>query len=87
MTIKNTIAAALLVVAAMLASCKNSGDHQGQNVTLQQYFNDPDSLKTGGVQVIPINTPKGKFKIWTKKFGNNPKIKLLLLNGGPSTLR
>jgi proline iminopeptidase len=35
------------------------------------------------VQVIPISTPKGKFNIWTKRFGNNPRIKVLLLNGGP----
>lgn len=33
--------------------------------------------------MVTINTPKGKFKVWTKKFGNNPKMKLLLLNGGP----
>lgn len=33
--------------------------------------------------MISIQTPKGKFKVWTKRVGNNPKIKLLLLNGGP----
>lgn len=48
------------------------------------YFNDTTSdLKTGGVQMVTINTPKRAFKVWTKRFGNNPKIKLLLLNGGP----
>jgi len=30
---------------------------------------------TGGVQMIPITTPKGDFKVWTKRIGNNPKIK------------
>ena len=40
-------------------------------------------VQTGGVKIIPIETPKGKFNIWTKSIGNNPKIKLLLLNGGP----
>jgi len=40
-------------------------------------------IQTGGVKIIPIETPKGKFNIWTKQIGNNPKIKLLLLNGGP----
>ncbi|MEO6539721.1 MAG: proline iminopeptidase-family hydrolase [Ferruginibacter sp.] len=40
-------------------------------------------IQTGGVKVIPIETPKGKFNVWTKSIGNNPKIKLLLLNGGP----
>ena len=33
--------------------------------------------------MISISTPKGKFNVWTKRFGNNPTIKLLLLNGGP----
>ena len=33
--------------------------------------------------MIPIQTPKGNFKVWTKRFGNNPQLKVLLLNGGP----
>ncbi len=32
---------------------------------------------------IVINTKHGEFKVWTKRIGNNPKIKLLLLSGGP----
>jgi proline iminopeptidase len=36
-----------------------------------------------GVKYIPIETPKGKFNVWTKTIGNNPTMKLLLLNGGP----
>lgn len=38
---------------------------------------------TGGVKMIPIKTEKGNFRVWTKRVGNNPKIKLLLLHGGP----
>jgi proline iminopeptidase len=34
-------------------------------------------------KLIPIDTPIGKFNIWTKRIGNNPRIKLLLLHGGP----
>ncbi|MEZ4966624.1 MAG: proline iminopeptidase-family hydrolase [Saprospiraceae bacterium] len=44
-----------------------------------------DGVQNGGVQVIPLETAKGTFNIWTKRFGNNPKIKLLLLQGGPGT--
>jgi proline iminopeptidase len=40
-------------------------------------------VQTGGIKIIPIETPKGKFNIWTKRIGSNPKIKVLLLNGGP----
>ncbi|UQA63588.1 proline iminopeptidase-family hydrolase [Polyangium aurulentum] len=33
--------------------------------------------------MIPISTPKGTFRVWTKRVGNNPRIKVLLLHGGP----
>ena len=53
-------------------------------LTLREYFSDTDSgLKTGGVRMVKIETPRGKFRVWTKRIGNNPKIKLLLLHGGP----
>jgi proline iminopeptidase len=38
---------------------------------------------SGGVKLIPITTPRGTFNVWTKRVGNNPRIKLLLLHGGP----
>jgi proline iminopeptidase len=37
----------------------------------------------GGVRLIPIDTPQGTFRVWTKRVGNNPRLKLLLLHGGP----
>jgi proline iminopeptidase len=39
---------------------------------------------SGGVKMVPISTPKGTFKVWTKRVGNNPRIKVLLLHGGPA---
>jgi len=33
--------------------------------------------------MIPISTPKGTFKVWTKRTGNNPTMRVLLLHGGP----
>ncbi len=38
----------------------------------------------GEGQMIPITTEKGDFKVWTKKVGDNPDIKVLLLHGGPA---
>ncbi|NCI48302.1 proline iminopeptidase-family hydrolase [Sediminibacterium roseum] len=63
-----------------LFSCR--GD---QNTTsLKDYHALTDSgVQTGGVRMIPIKTPAGTFNVWTKRFGNNPKIKVLLLHGGP----
>jgi len=34
-------------------------------------------------RMISISTPKGRFEVWTKRLGNSPRIKLLLLHGGP----
>ncbi|HEY8164848.1 MAG TPA: proline iminopeptidase-family hydrolase [Gemmatimonadaceae bacterium] len=36
-----------------------------------------------GVKLVPIDTPKGNFRVWTKRVGDNPRIKVLLLHGGP----
>ena len=37
----------------------------------------------GGARRIPIDTEFGTFNVWTKRTGNNPRIRLLLLHGGP----
>lgn len=52
---------------------------------IQNYldFSQRDDQFTGGIRMIPISTPKGEFKVWTKRVGNNPTMKLLLLHGGP----
>lgn len=42
-----------------------------------------DDALSGGVRLIPIETPKGTFKVWTKRTGNAPRTRLLLLHGGP----
>ena len=58
---------------------------KGSETPVAEYFNYSESgVKSAGVQMIPIETPVGKFKVWTKRFGNNPKIKILLLHGGPA---
>jgi proline iminopeptidase len=51
-----------------------------------EYFDNSgrDDVLSGGVKLIPIETPHGVFNIWTKRIGNNPGIKLLLLHGGPA---
>jgi proline iminopeptidase len=38
---------------------------------------------SGGSRLIPIDTPAGKFRVWVKRTGNNPRLKVLLLHGGP----
>lgn len=72
----------LLFVTGFLLSCKQPINQQGQN--LKNYFNYAAIPESGGVRMIPIKTPAGEFKVWTKRFGSNPKIKILLLHGGPA---
>jgi proline iminopeptidase len=38
---------------------------------------------SGGARMIPVKTPVGTFRVWTKRVGNNPNLKVLLLHGGP----
>ena len=69
----------LVFTIAFFVSCQ-----KGSTDTPSVYFEKTaDSIQNGGIKVIPITTSKGTFKVWTKRIGNNPKIKLLLLNGGP----
>lgn len=55
--------------------------------TLQQYFDtatwDPADVLSGGARTIPISTARGEFRVWTKRVGTNPDLKVLLLHGGP----
>lgn len=72
----------LFAVVIWCASCTVST--QPEAPSLKDYFSaDTADLKTGGVRMITIQTPKGPFKVWTKRTGHNPHIKLLLLQGGP----
>ena len=69
----------ILFISLIFISCNNNNKERVAAPTDDLY----KEIQTGGVKVIPIETPKGKFNVWTKSIGNNPKIKLLLLNGGP----
>jgi proline iminopeptidase len=77
----------LFTLAAFLFfSCSQLEKKQtGANTAVSEYFNYSDSgVQTAGIKMIPIQTPVGNFKVWTKRFGNNPRIKVLLLHGGPA---
>jgi len=71
-----------LAVVLSVAACTRVGD---TNADAGKYFDNSgrDDVLSGGVKMIPISTPKGTFHVWTKRVGNNPRIKVLLLHGGP----
>ncbi|MCB1044731.1 MAG: proline iminopeptidase-family hydrolase [Acidobacteria bacterium] len=54
-------------------------------VSYETYLTPHDQADrlSGGVRLIPVETPKGTFRVWTKRVGHNPRIKVLLLHGGP----
>jgi proline iminopeptidase len=46
-------------------------------------YSGRDDRLSGGARRIPVDTPSGVFTVWTKRVGNNPDLKVLLLHGGP----
>ena len=70
----------LALIAAVLLTATSQASAASTN-----YFDNTgrSDVLSGGVRMIPISTPKGTFKVWTKRVGNNPTIKVLLLHGGP----
>lgn len=80
----------LFLIGCFLVSCHNNASENipvcNSDSYRVNYFKDSNSaVLSGGVRLIPIQTKSGVFNVWTKKFGNNPRIKILLLHGGPAT--
>jgi proline iminopeptidase len=79
---KKSIPIIFFIIATMVG-CKENSTYK--SLTIKEYFVVKDSgVQSAGVKMIPVETPIGTFKVWTKTIGNNPKIKVLLLHGGPA---
>ncbi len=76
----------LLPLCILFLGCGTSDSSKSENLpSVKEYFDYGETgVKAAGVRMIPIETPVGNFKVWTKRFGNNPRIKVLLLHGGPA---
>jgi len=70
-----------LIITLIFISCQNQSDSNKSTAT-EYYDLQETGLKSGGIKMIAIHD--GKYKVWTKRVGNNPKIKVLLLHGGPA---
>ena len=76
----------IIVIVSLFLACFSACTSKSSNES-----NTADGAKTvadtaiqiGGIKMVDISTPKGNFKVWTKRIGNNDGIKVLLLNGGP----
>jgi proline iminopeptidase len=73
----------LFVIIFFFSNCKKEETVQKEETSSIYYKIDSTKIQDGGVKVIPITTNGKTFNVWTKRVGNNPKIKVLLLNGGP----
>ena len=82
---KNTSILAVVATAAVLLVTSCTFNNTGSNNANNSYHDTAHQtdLLSGGVQLIPVKTPKGTFNVWTKRVGNNPTMKVLLLHGGP----
>jgi proline iminopeptidase len=67
----------VLSAAIIFSSCQasNQTDSIESESTLDEF---EESIK-----MIPIQTPKGEFNVYTQRVGENSDIKVLLLHGGP----
>jgi len=74
----------IFILAVLFTACKteiktsistSQSDYLDSSEKEDQYL--------GGIKMIPISTQKGEFNVWTKRIGNNPTMKVLLLHGGP----
>ena len=77
--------AIVLSLLLILMSCSNNNNSKVTKSKKSSYldYSNRDDKLSGGVKMIPINTSAGEFKVWTKRVGNNPTMKVLLLHGGP----
>lgn len=79
------LAGSALVSMALLPNACSAPASDPAAAARAAYFDTTGraDIQSGGVRMIPITTPEGSFKVWTKRVGNNPTIKVLLLHGGP----
>jgi proline iminopeptidase len=76
---------AVILALSFLSSCNNKSESCCKQNQLKDFFSyNEEGFKSGGVKMIPIETKYGTYKVWTKHYGNNPKLKLLVLHGGPA---
>jgi len=75
----------LIFASVCITSCTQTTQPDQSSTNTSSYFDYSGSNDqiTGGINMIPIKTPKGTFKVFTKRMGNHPTMRVLLLHGGP----
>jgi proline iminopeptidase len=74
----------LFAMVLFISACNTGSKQENASTAVSSYLTySKEDRFTGGIKMVPIKTPKGEFRVWTKRVGNNPKMKVLLLHGGP----
>lgn len=83
--IKKLFVVLWVIIPGLIVSCATENNNKAENdcPDLTYFQNDGNGVQNGNVKIVSIDSPEGKFNVWTKRVGNNPKIRVLLLNGGP----
>ncbi len=72
-----------ILILSLFLSFFGCGTEKPVDVEKLSYYNlQEPGVKSGGIKMIPVHG--GKYKVWTKRVGNSPRIKVLLLHGGPA---
>jgi proline iminopeptidase len=72
----------VIAILALSVLGINCGERNSANKT--DYFaTHEQGVQAGNVKMVAIESMGKKFNVWTKRVGNNPKVKILLLHGGP----
>jgi proline iminopeptidase len=74
----------VLLVCFVAIHCNHLSPGSTKTTSTDYFDLQEGKIKMAGIKMIPVQTPVGTFKVWTKRFGNNPSIKILLLHGGPA---
>ena len=76
-----------VIIALFILSCTDKPEKTTETVTTSTSsywdYSNSDDQATGGINMIPIETEKGTFNVYTKRMGNSPTMRVLLLHGGP----
>lgn len=72
-----------LPLLAVFACQQNSKETYASTAPANDYLNfkTPGDVQVAGIQLIELDNG---YRVWTKRFGNNPTMKVLLLHGGPA---
>src|ERR1035437_3335693 len=72
---------AFVALSAIAACAAPAADRSTAAAPPASYYDTTGraDVYTCGGRLVAVTTPKGTFHVWTRRVGNNPRIKLLLL--------